>query len=1151
MKVESSGDSSDLILVQIIENWSTGPIDQVVCFEELNVLFALSHNSTKSTPNPIYINSPTADIHKSSDFSSKSSYSFKSKSFSNSHIFVYDLDSLEFRLHLGRVKNPSFMCASRTIEYKPEESLGSSSRRAHKNMEFVDLDDDIDAGSSTPSSAYSESSSMAQFRPGTNSASEYLRFVNQKLGNDSSLNYSDKSELSDERNPESLIAESLKSETGPVVPNMISRLYVACRKKICIFEWNDPEYRGSREILLPWMTGKDMVRNMEWVDASKHQKPGLKRNSPGNLCCALFNNKYILIGVKNSEDEQSKETTVKYLCDAHGKINARGSMKSSKSDDTIMRMFQGSDKSVIPLVTKVPSGDEVIITKDSTSYFKNSDGRPSRKYGVQWSNYPKQIIYDFPYLIGIFGADMKSRNNSSESLPEMDGSFGIEVRSLLTLDISQSIKIDHCNVLAAKNGRMAPIFASNGFQAWILTQNDLELQIEQLVSTNQFEESLLLLDQYDSLSEGDKQSRKVFIKVAEAIQLFCRLGKYEAALNIMEELNLDPSGIILSLYPELRPGFMDFEFHLNDQDAPDIINNSTQSAHSGRYKVFIPLEAYLFSKPDLSLVDENESKVALMRYLTNLRSNLLKVKFSKSGIFSTSENIQTADGLAVKPVLPASGETYVHVRSDTHSSVESSDSTLGQTISDLNFDELEEILRVIDTTLFKTYVEINPSLVGSLLRVTNSVDVEEAEQILKELNKINDLMNLYYGKNLHRKALSILEDRLQSAKIPKGQMDSVNSIVGYLNKLGTEHLETIFEFAKEPLLKYPNLAIGIFINEDLESIEKAKARYLTSKISEADYKNTDSTVKYPKTQVLSFLEKFSKNCAVKYLEYLIFICLDKTPEYHNKLALYYLQEIHQFEEVAFKSESLLNDRKISLHKFLQNSDFYKPERILRYLPKDSLYEERAVVYSKLGMHEEALEIFVNKVKSFSRLEKYCDRVWTRKNRVKDDLGKDSESIYLVALKVSIKSNSCSESNEIISSILNLIAKYPSRINFQRALEILPMDTPLSHVAKFLQNSLSNLCGNINDAMLGKNLAKSILDQKKVEKFKLSRRKVLIDDQTLCEVCHHRIGDSGFFLCSELGTEALNSIERNPFFENSNRIILKGQKVFHYACRKLG
>jgi hypothetical protein len=72
-------------------------------------------------------------------------------------------------------------------------------------------------------------------------------------------------------------------------------------------------------------------------------------------------------------------------------------------------------------------------------------------------------------------------------------------------------------------------------------------------------------------------------------------------------------------------------------------------------------------------------------------------------------------------------------------------------------EELLELSSLVDTALFRIYLELNHSLLGSLFRVRNYLDQNVVERILSTRKKWDALVEFYKGKKLHEKALEVLQ----------------------------------------------------------------------------------------------------------------------------------------------------------------------------------------------------------------------------------------------------------------------------------------------------------------------------------------------------------------------------------------------------------
>lgn len=70
---------------------------------------------------------------------------------------------------------------------------------------------------------------------------------------------------------------------------------------------------------------------------------------------------------------------------------------------------------------------------------------------------------------------------------------------------------------------------------------------------------------------------------------------------------------------------------------------------------------------------------------------------------------------------------------------------------------LARVAEVVDTALFRAYlVSKGGVMVGPLCRIENWCEVEQVETLLSEKKKFSELLDLYNGKNMHQKAVTLL-----------------------------------------------------------------------------------------------------------------------------------------------------------------------------------------------------------------------------------------------------------------------------------------------------------------------------------------------------------------------------------------------------------
>ena len=190
-------------------------------------------------------------------------------------------------------------------------------------------------------------------------------------------------------------------------------------------------------------------------------------------------------------------------------------------------------------------------------------------------------------------------------------------------------------------------------------------------------------------------------------------------------------------------------------------------------------------------------------------------------------------------------------------------------------------------------IQTNESLVSSLLRLKdNYCHYEETERILKQHNKVSELIILYRSKQEHRKALELLQ---RHSDIP--------AIIDYLQNLSSEYIDIILEFSKHVLERNQEDGIKIF-TEDFPEVESL-----------------------PRPRVYDFLDRNFKNLAIPYLQHVINVWGEKNPLFHNAL-------IHHLREriLNYNDPDVSLDAKRVLLEFLKSSRFYTPENVLALFP---------------------------------------------------------------------------------------------------------------------------------------------------------------------------------------------------------------------------
>lgn len=185
--------------------------------------------------------------------------------------------------------------------------------------------------------------------------------------------------------------------------------------------------------------------------------------------------------------------------------------------------------------------------------------------------------------------------------------------------------------------------------------------------------------------------------------------------------------------------------------------------------------------------------------------------------------------------------------------------------------------------------------------------------------------------------------------------DKVDPIVNYVQKLGPDHLDLIFNASKWVFSLSPSAGLEIFI-ADREEVERL-----------------------PRHAVSNHLSKIApKEGYAKYLEHIIHHLNENGPEFHERLIQIYMDRIRNGSKTEGAKEGGESEEKEDdsrgneyqkLIKFLETSTQYRPDRLLARIGDDeSMAEVKATLLGKLGQHDGALQIYVHKLRDHARAE---------------------------------------------------------------------------------------------------------------------------------------------------------------------------------------
>ncbi|XP_066588589.1 vam6/Vps39-like protein [Prorops nasuta] len=411
----------------------------------------------------------------------------------------------------------------------------------------------------------------------------------------------------------------------------------------------------------------------------------------------------------------------------------------------------------------------------------------------------------------------------------------------------------------------------------------------------------------------------------------------------------------------------------------------------------------------------------------------------------------------------------------------------------------QQLLKIIDTTLLKCYLQTTDALVAPLLRL-NHCHLAEAEKTLLLHQKYPELIILYQTKGQHKKALELLE---KHSKENDSSLKGTEMTIQYLQRLGKDHMDLILKFAGWVLEEDPEEGLRIF-TEDIQEVELL-----------------------PRPKILDYLLRFHKSLVITYLEHVVYVWEDENSLFHDAL-------IHQYKEkcLAGLSPSATEAEKLAakhtsekLQQFLDKSTHYTPETILVHFPRNCLFEERAIILGRLGQHQQAISIYTSLLNDIPRAILYCNNVYEKcKNQESSEKkhADGADEVYVHLIRQLIKPDNegfllagCNVETQRtmqpdLQMALQLLEEHASKINPIKALEVIPDTIPIGRIKHFLEVSLhKNLAARRRTQVL-KGLLYAEHLQIQEQRMHYESQSVLMTEFNICPVCKKRFGNQSAF-----------------------------------------
>jgi tetratricopeptide (TPR) repeat protein len=602
---------------------------------------------------------------------------------------------------------------------------------------------------------------------------------------------------------------------------------------------------------------------------------------------------------------------------------------------------------------------ELLLGKDNIGVFVDQNGKLLQEGRICWSEAPTVVIIQKPYAIGL--------------LPRH-----IEIRSMrVPYPLIQTVVLRNVKRLVQSNNT---IIVALDKSIYGLFPVPLGAQIVQLTASGNFEEALALCKMLPPEDSSLRASKEQSIHIRYAHYLFDN-GSYEEAMEHFVASQVEIT-YVLSLYPSI------------------VLPNSSLTSEPDK---FMDLSEDL-SRGSSGLSDEMESSLLESDESSALESKKMShntlmalIKFLQKKRFTIVEKA-AAEGTE-EAVSDAVGHTFV-----SYDSNRSKKSNKGRANISIN-SGAREIAGILDTALLQALVLTGQSTATlELLKGLNYCDVKISEEFLQKGNRYSCLLELYRSNAMHREALKLLhqlveESKSEQPKIELPQKFKPEMIIEYLKPLCGKDPMLVLEFSMLVLECCPTQTIELFLTGNI-----------------------------PADSVNSYLKQHAPSMQAQYLELMLAMNENAiSGTLQNEMVQIYLSEVLEWYG-ELKAEKKWDEKAYSptrkkLLSFLEGISGYNPEILLKRLPSDALYEERAILLGKMNQHELALSIYVHKLHVPGLALSYCDRVYeSGLHQPSSKSYSNNNNIYVTLMQIYLNPRKTTKNFE--QRITNLVSSTP-------------------------------------------------------------------------------------------------------------------------------
>ncbi|PHT43680.1 hypothetical protein CQW23_17705 [Capsicum baccatum] len=596
---------------------------------------------------------------------------------------------------------------------------------------------------------------------------------------------------------------------------------------------------------------------------------------------------------------------------------------------------------------------ELLLGKDNIGVLVDQNGKLIQDGRVCWSEAPAVVVIQKPYAIGL--------------LPRH-----VEIRSLrVPYPLIQTVVLRNVRRLVRSNNAVIVALDNSVFGFFPVP---LGAQIVQLTASGNFEEALALCKLLPPEDSSLRSAKEQSIHIRYAHFLF-ENGNYEEAMEHFLASQVEIT-YVLALYPSIVVPKSSFipepQKFVDVGDAPYL-----SRASSGLSDDLDSTPSHVLESDEMDIESKKMSHntlMALIKYLQKKRYSVIEKA--------------TAEGTE-EVVSDAVGDNFI-----SYGTSRSKKPTKGRIHAPVT-SIARDMAAILDTALLQALLLTGQSSAATdFLKALNYCDVKICEEFLQKRSQYACLLELYRSNSMHREALKLLHQLVEESKSEQTvEKFKPDMIIEYLKPLCATDPILVLEFSLPVLESCPPQTIDLFLSGNI-----------------------------PADLVNSYLKQHAPNMQATYLEQMLAMNENSfSGNLQNEMVQIYLSEVLDlYAELNSQQkwdEKTCSPTRKKLLSALESISGYNPEVLLKRLPPDALYEERAILLGKMNQHELALSIYVHKLHVPELALSYCDRLYD--SGLEQHSAKSYGNIYLTLLQIYLNPTKTTKNFE--KKITNLVS----------------------------------------------------------------------------------------------------------------------------------